>query len=437
MTKHRVQEALEDIFGSDEEEGVIAPPSLSTKDQEVAATAGPIQGDAGEALASAPVSTQRTSTLDDFIDDSGADPALLREDPDDVIRTEGGWSSGSGTENDDDAEGDKDHQPPLTAFDRALRQIQSRRRRKQITNRECERDAEKILESMRSAHDADLMMANIGRPALAKLRLLRQVDTALQRKEIRSALIRRGLFEVLRRWLDPLPNGALPSIDVRSRLMDLLLTFRTNISDSEDELEEEETVNELQRSLARRAGAREWERALMNSGLGRCIHFYKLYDPDPECRLKAERLVMRWASAVLRSDTSYRNALHKRFEVVPTRKNVSGVSKTASMSFGGVLKSAMEQGAGTRSGNEHPASMAAPSMTAKPATAVLSASLPERPQTDWARIPQVEELPAVPRTRSAREKQMSKHLKRIRDTAQTSTGERASTMRHGSQDVSF
>ncbi|KAF6000510.1 Transcription factor iws1 [Cyanidiococcus yangmingshanensis] len=268
---------------------------------------------------------------------------------------------------------------------------------------------------MRSAYDADLIMARLGRPALAKLRLLRQVDTELRRKETRVALIRRGLFEVLRRWLDPLPNGALPSIDVRSTLMDILLTFRTSVSDSEDELEDEETANELQRSLARRAGAREWERALLNSGIGRCIHFYKLYDPDPECRLKAERLVMRWASAVLRSDTSYRNALSKRFEVVPAHRDTRAPSGQGTIGAGQVPEP-YHSGAGARAAKETSGSVSVTSKISAQTPVILSASLPERPPTDWTRIPQVEQLPAVPRTRSAREKQMSKHLKRIRDT---------------------
>ncbi|KAK4533836.1 hypothetical protein CCYA_CCYA19G4718 [Cyanidiococcus yangmingshanensis] len=422
MASHGVQEALEDIFGSDEEADVPAQPQTPGSSSSASREA---QNDtiAPEYANTDPqkVSTSAQglaevapSSPDDFIDDSAADPSLLREDPDDVIRTEGGWSSGSGAENDDEDDTEA-HQHPLTEFDRALRQIQSRRRRKQITSRECERDAERILEKMRSAYDADLIMARLGRPALAKLRLLRQVDTELRRKETRVALIRRGLFEVLRRWLDPLPNGALPSIDVRSTLMDILLTFRTSVSDSEDELEDEETANELQRSLARRAGAREWERALLNSGIGRCIHFYKLYDPDPECRLKAERLVMRWASAVLRSDTSHRHALSKRFEVVPAHRDTRAPSGQGTIGAGQVPEP-YHSGAEARAAKETSGSVSVTSKISAQTPVILSASLPERPPTDWTRIPQVEQLPAVPRTRSAREKQMSKHLKRIRDT---------------------
>jgi len=436
MAERSVQEALEDIFGSDEENEQVTAPSGTVDEQtttlDVAASRGlhdhlsKQPSDTHEpSVPQVDASGDTASRTDDFIDVSAADPELLREDPDDVIRTEGGWSSRSASE-DEDQLSDEGARHPLTAFDRTMRQIQSRRQRKQITNRESERDAERILEKMRSAYDADLIMARLGRPALAKLRLLPEVDTELRRKEIRTTLIRRGLFEVLRRWLDPLPNGALPSIDVRSTLMDILLTFQTRVSDSEDELEEEETATELQRSSARRAGTRAWERALLNSGLGRCIHYYKLYDPDPACQLKAERLVMRWAAAVLHSDTNYRNALHKRYEMVPARSGSQAQRREApNRTSGATDLPAKHETASNAPGlpaTATPDHFTNPMKSSAPA--VLAAALPERPSGDWKRIPQVGELPAVPRMRSVREKQMSKHLKRIRDTVQMSGVER-------------
>ncbi|KAK4537206.1 hypothetical protein CDCA_CDCA11G3231 [Cyanidium caldarium] len=428
--------ALEDIFGSDEEEeveGVPRRPVESVTEGEergergeghsaaAAAAAAPPSPSAGDEAASAPPQ----QLLDDFIDDAEADLSLLKEDPDDVIRTEGGFAS-------DASDGAQGTSRPLTEFDRTLRSLQQRRRRQELTPMERERVAARLLKRMRAAVDADIVSMRLGRPALSKLRMLHDAETGLRRKELRAPLVRQGLLGVLRRWLDPLPNGAPPSIDVRSRVLDWLAVFDPRARDDEDDMDEAEDADEAgAKALAvaagrrsRGASAKEWEMALLASGIGRCVHYYKLYDPDPECQRKADRLVRRWVSLVLRQDTNYSDALRERYQQVATASARVGGRQERNVPAAAAAADSTATGS-------RPSSLAPPSLPAS-----LSAAVPERVDVTWTRMPVAEELPAVPRAKSARDRHMDRHLKRLREgtTSAGMAAERAVSVSRSSQD---
>ncbi len=64
-----------------------------------------------------------------------------------------------------------------------------------------------------------------GRQALNKIKLLSLVQRALSKQDLIEALLEFDLLAVLKRWIQPYRNGALPSVTVRSAIYSFLLTI--------------------------------------------------------------------------------------------------------------------------------------------------------------------------------------------------------------------
>ena len=79
-----------------------------------------------------------------------------------------------------------------------------------------------FLSKMEIAVEEDARAYAAGKPAVKKLKLLPEVEKKLVMVELHEAFLRHGLLTVLRAWLDLLPDGNLPTITVRTRLIELI-----------------------------------------------------------------------------------------------------------------------------------------------------------------------------------------------------------------------
>lgn len=207
---------------------------------------------------------------DDFIDDTGA--VDRGEDDDDVIHTKGGWKD------DDDIEarpGEEDEEPdakPKTAFGRVLDEQKAkarRRRRKELDDNEIREQVIDFLARMMKARADDITAYETRRPVTNKLRMLEEVRVMFVKHEFREALLDNMMLAVIKTWLEPMKDGALPSIEVRTQLLDILGSFKVDSS---------------------------WVERLENSqGLGKIIHYLSKKDDDESNRRKAKKLMMAWS----------------------------------------------------------------------------------------------------------------------------------------------
>lgn len=218
---------------------------------------------------------------DDFIDDSGAPQE--EADDDDVIHTEGGWTKDNDIE--DDAHDEEDDRrklkKPKSAFDRVLDEQKAARRprKKEMDPHEIDAQVVDFLQQMMKARDDDVASYNSGKPALCKLRMLPKVRSMFVRHEFRESFLDHMMLAVVKVWLEPMYDGALPNVEIRSTLLEILSTFKVDSS---------------------------WVDRLENSqGLGKIINYLSRKDDDVNNRRMAKKLMMSWSRPFYNSNADF------------------------------------------------------------------------------------------------------------------------------------
>jgi hypothetical protein len=111
----------------------------------------------------------------------------------------------------------------LSVFDWATRQVKFRLPVRSTRNNEEQLAAsDRFIQSMRDAADKDDAAWQTKQPAVAKLLLLPRVQQEVAKTQVVDILMQSGLLRVIKRWLEPTPDGGLPNIQLRSALYVLL-----------------------------------------------------------------------------------------------------------------------------------------------------------------------------------------------------------------------
>ena len=162
-----------------------------------------------------PVVAPRTAEDDAFIDDEGADPA------DDVFGDE------------EDAEGDQTGEALEAAedddeIDRMLNKKKRRGREQSV--QDIQATVESFLARMEAAAEGDMDANAQNKPAIQKLRMLPDVQEMLSNQNVHNEFLDGGLLGVFKAWIEPMPDGSLPNITVRSAVLKLLAQLPIDIS---------------------------------------------------------------------------------------------------------------------------------------------------------------------------------------------------------------
>jgi transcription factor SPN1 len=80
-----------------------------------------------------------------------------------------------------------------------------------------------VLQRMDKAFNDDKLLVEREQPAVQKLKLLPHVKKMLTVKQMQTTLLDYDLLSVLKSWVEPGHNGALPSLTVRTTIYELLL----------------------------------------------------------------------------------------------------------------------------------------------------------------------------------------------------------------------
>ena len=92
-----------------------------------------------------------------------------------------------------------------------------------------------------------------------------------------DAILDNGLLDVIRLWLEPLPDRSLPSLDIQSEMLGVL----DKLPISGDHLRE--------------------------SGVGKIVYFYsKSPRIEPAMKRKADQLVAKWSRMVIKRSENYK-----------------------------------------------------------------------------------------------------------------------------------
>jgi len=158
------------------------------------------------------------------------------------------------------------------------------KRRRQRTAEEMKAaaaEATDLVAQMGVAVDEDTAARAAGHLAVAKLKLLPEVERALCRVELQLLCLEANVLGALADWLRPGPDGSLPNLRLRASLLGLVA--RLPVDTAEPERREQ----------------------LKRSGLGKVVMFYKLHDPVPAHRATAQRLVDAWARPIFSLSAGY------------------------------------------------------------------------------------------------------------------------------------
>uniref|UniRef100_A0A182Q816 TFIIS N-terminal domain-containing protein n=1 Tax=Anopheles farauti TaxID=69004 RepID=A0A182Q816_9DIPT len=82
-----------------------------------------------------------------------------------------------------------------------------------------------LLHQMHEAAEQDRLLNVEGKPATKKIALLKCAMSRLIKKDLREAFFEHNMLSVLADWLKPLPNMALPCVQIRESILKLLAGF--------------------------------------------------------------------------------------------------------------------------------------------------------------------------------------------------------------------
>ncbi|CAL9123648.1 unnamed protein product [Musa textilis] len=141
---------------------------------------------------------------------------------------------------------------------------------------------EQIMAELEVVIEADAELNKQNQPAINKLRKLPLLVEALSKIKLQQEFLDHGVLSLLKTWLEPLPDGSLPNMNVRTPILKVL-------SDLPIDLEQHDRREQLKRS-----------------GLGMVIMFLSKSDEETTSNRKlAKELVDRWSRSIFNKSTRF------------------------------------------------------------------------------------------------------------------------------------
>lgn len=158
-------------------------------------------------------------------------------------------------------------------------------------------DAVDLHARMMRAVDQDNEAVQQGRPALKKWTMLAEVTRKINTPHLQEFLLDNRILEAIRRWLEPLPNGTLPSVDLRVAMLEGLEALSPLID----------------------------TQLLRESRVGRIVMFFSIRPGEyPPIRRLASSLVTAWSRPIVGQSADFRASRQDDFVVSELLKNRSG-----------------------------------------------------------------------------------------------------------------
>ncbi|EXB37185.1 Protein IWS1-like protein [Morus notabilis] len=148
---------------------------------------------------------------------------------------------------------------------------------------------ENAMAKLELAAEEDAELNREGEPAIYKLKSLPLLTEALSKKRLQQKFLDHGILNLLRTWLEPLPDGSLLNRAIREAILKILIDFPID-------LRQEERREQMKKS-----------------GLGKAIEFLSKCDEETTSNKKlAKELVDIWS----------RQLFNKRMDIVGRRRGL-------------------------------------------------------------------------------------------------------------------
>lgn len=190
----------------------------------------------------------------------------------------GGGASRSGGSRGEKLDPEADPDNPIMAA--VGRMKKKKREQKSITEKEDE--CKTFMDNMERAAEEDELAVKERRPATKKLAMLNSVVDMFNKKDMTRVLLDLDVLSICRRWIQPLPNGTLGNVTIRSRLLDSIANMNGDGGI---------TPNDLKKS--------EFGKVVMS------IYMHKSETPSMKRKLKA--LIEQWSRPIFQKSGNMRD----------------------------------------------------------------------------------------------------------------------------------
>ncbi|XP_055829953.1 protein IWS1 homolog 1-like [Solanum dulcamara] len=209
----------------------------------------------------------KTADDDNFIDDSGVDPAD-RYGSDNEPRSPSSAPQAEEGEEDDE-----------------IKQLFKGGKKKKKTEKSAAEIAllvENVMAELEVVAEEDAELNRHSKPAINKLKKLPLLIDVLSKKQLQQEFLDHGVLTLLRTWLEPLPDGSLPNINIRAAILKILTDYPIDL--------EQYDRREM----------------LKKSGLGKVIMFLSKSDEETTSNRKlAKDLVDKWSRPIFNKSTRF------------------------------------------------------------------------------------------------------------------------------------
>ncbi|WJX56289.1 Transcription factor iws1 [Trifolium repens] len=217
---------------------------------------------------------------DNFIDDTGVEPAMYGYDeprsPGDAPQAEEG-------EEEDEM---KD-----------LFKMGKKKKKNERSPAEIALLVENVMAELEVTAEEDAELNRNNKPAINKLRKLPLLTEVLSKKQLQLEFLDHGVLTLLKNWLEPLPDGSLPNINIRTAILKILNDFPID-------LEQYDRREQLKKS-----------------GLGKVIMFLSRSDEEINVNRKlAKELVDKWSRPIFNKSTRFEDMRNNEDDRVPYRR---------------------------------------------------------------------------------------------------------------------
>ncbi|KAE8713755.1 hypothetical protein F3Y22_tig00110206pilonHSYRG00431 [Hibiscus syriacus] len=153
--------------------------------------------------------------------------------------------------------------------------VGKKRKKNEISPAEIALLVDSVMAELEVTAEEDAELNRQGKPAINKLKKLPLLTEVLSKKQLQPEFLDHGVLTLLKNWLEPLPDGSLPNINIRAAILQILTDFPID-------LEQHDRREQLKRN-----------------GLGKVIMFLSKSDEETTSNRKlAKDLVDKWGSNV-------------------------------------------------------------------------------------------------------------------------------------------
>ncbi|KAF6137816.1 hypothetical protein GIB67_040524 [Kingdonia uniflora] len=224
----------------------------------------------------------RTLDDDNFIDDTGVDPADRYGSDNEPGFARNAPQAEEGEEEDEIQE---------------LFKLGKKKKKNEKTAAEIALLVEHLMAELEVTAEEDANLNRQSKPAINKLKKLPLLTEVLSKKQLQLEFLDHGVLTLLKNWLEPLPDGSLPNINIRTAILKILTDFPLDL----------ELVDRKEQ--------------LKKSGLGKVIMFLSRSDEETTGNRKlAKELVDKWSRPIFNKSTRFEDMRSYDEERAPYRR---------------------------------------------------------------------------------------------------------------------